>query len=56
MIPGMSGEIPYAGEQGHYSAVQGIKVPCSAECKDISRLKPLIHFAARKRGGQKVGV
>jgi hypothetical protein len=27
-------KIPYAGEQGLFSAEQGIKVPCSAENRD----------------------
>ena len=38
MIRGGSRKIPYAAEQGINSAHQGIKVPCSAENRDISRL------------------
>jgi hypothetical protein len=37
-IGGGSSKIPYAGDQGIKSAHQGIKVPCSAENRDISRL------------------
>ena len=31
-------KIPYASEQGIFSAEQGIKVPCSEKNRDISRL------------------
>jgi len=37
MILGCSKKIPYASEQGIFSAEQGIKVPCSAENREISR-------------------
>ena len=36
-IGGCSGKIPYAVEQGDYSAHQGSNVPCSADNKDNSR-------------------
>jgi hypothetical protein len=36
-IRGGSGKIPYAPEQGINSAELGIKVPCSAENRDIAR-------------------
>jgi RNA polymerase sigma-70 factor, ECF subfamily len=54
MILGYSGQIPYAGEQGHYSAHQGIQLPCSSECRDISVVdaplrRPLGCAAARER-------
>jgi len=38
MILGGSTKIPYASGQGIFLAEQGIKVPCSAENKDIARL------------------
>ena len=38
MIRGVSRRIPYTAEQGINSAHQGIKVPCSVENRDISRL------------------
>jgi hypothetical protein len=38
MIRGASTKIPHAREQGIFSAEQGIKVPCSAENRDTSRL------------------
>jgi len=37
-IRGGSSNIPYAAEQGMNSAHQGVKVPCSAENRDFSRL------------------
>ena len=53
-IRGGSGQIPYAGEQGTNSADQGMKVPCSAENRDISR-RPRRPFDALrgKRGRPK---
>src|SRR5208337_2317910 len=39
-IPSGSEKIPYAGEQGIKSAHHRIKVPCSAENRDIARLMP----------------
>jgi hypothetical protein len=44
MILGDSAQIPYAAEQGHYLAHQGIEVPCSANA-GISRA-----FARRLSG------
>jgi hypothetical protein len=38
MIRGGSAKIRYADEQGHYWADQGIQVPYSDSCRDISRL------------------
>jgi hypothetical protein len=38
MIRGGSTKIPYASEQGIFSAEQGIKVPCS--CKNRDNLAP----------------
>jgi hypothetical protein len=54
-VPGI---IPYAGEQGIFSAYQGIKVPCSAEHRDISRLmrRLLGAFRAQARRAEKIGV
>jgi hypothetical protein len=58
MIPGIFTKIPYAREQGIFSAEQGIKVPCSAENRDISALGSPPHrrfprgsAAGRKEGG-----
>ena len=50
-IGGRSGTIPYAAEQGDFSAHQGNKVPCSAESRDIARLmrRPPGVFRARDR-------
>ena len=43
-----SSKIPYAIEQGINSAEQGIKVPCSAENRDIARLTCSLLDAAEK--------
>jgi hypothetical protein len=58
MILGDSTKIPYASEQGTFSAEQGINVPCSAENRDIWRLTrrlpdafPAESAACRKDGG-----
>jgi hypothetical protein len=48
-IPGDSTKIPYTSEQGIFSAEQGIKVPCSAENRDMPRLTRF----SRKRGCRK---
>jgi hypothetical protein len=59
MIRGGSIKIPYASEQGIFSVDQGIKVPCSAENRDKSRLNapPARRFPERKRGkAEKTGV
>jgi len=45
-IRGGSGTIPYAGEQGINSPYQGIKVPSSAENRDIARLTRRLFGAA----------
>jgi len=53
-IRSRSAKIPYAAEQGINSAEQGIKVPCSAENRDISRLVrrfPRAGAAGRKIAG-----
>jgi hypothetical protein len=57
MILGHFGKIPYAGEQGDFLAYQGIQVPCSAECRDISRLdaplvRPRAHAESRRSGAR----
>ena len=36
-ILGASGNIPCAAEHGIHSALQGVQIPCSAECRDNSR-------------------
>jgi hypothetical protein len=46
---GGSGKIPYAGEQGINSAYQGIKVPCSAENRDIARTPRRLSCGCRAR-------
>ena len=44
-------KIPYAREQGIFSAEQGIKVPCSEKNRDISRLmRRLLDAFPQKRG------
>jgi hypothetical protein len=45
-IPGCSSNIPYGAEQGILLAEQGIKVPCSAENRDISRQKRRLGLGA----------
>jgi len=55
-IRGDSRKIPYAGEQGTNSAEQEIKVPCSAENRDISRLMRRLFdaFRAQARPAEKI--
>src|SRR5208337_599290 len=56
MILGGSGKIPYRSEQGVYFAQQGIKVPCSAENRDNSRLMRRLFdaFRAQARPAEKI--
>jgi len=50
-------KIPYAGEQGIFSAEQGIKVPCSAKNRDVPRpMRRLLDaFRTEARAGRKDG-
>jgi hypothetical protein len=51
-----SGNIPYASEQRHCLADQGIEVPCSADNRDNSRLmRRLFGASAWKRSRPKDG-
>ena len=57
-ILGSSTKIPYASEQGIFLAEQGIKVPCSAKNREISRLTRhlLDAFRPEARPAEKMGV